>query len=273
MNLFINDTPFFLLRSLDEAWPLKHKNIVDGNEVSTLQNLSGAVVLINVSNEQVFNFLRELMDNHYEDVSFSILPDYYNEAKTLVKQEFKIVDAAGGVVSNKKSKRLLIYRLKKWDLPKGKLDKGESFKTAAAREVEEETGVKVKLKSNITTTWHTYTIRNNPILKRNKWYAMDCLDDSAMKPQKGENIEKVVWMTDEEVSTAFKKSYRSIRYVMEVYNQQLLKKKEKREKKKDIRNFRAKSLALDLKLFIHPGKRAQSQKAHQQESYQQRQYV
>jgi hypothetical protein len=61
---------------------------------------------------------------------------------------------------------------------------------------------------------------------------MDGLDDSAMKPQKGENIEKVVWMTDEEVSTAFKKSYRSIRFVMEVYNQQMQKKKAKKERQK-----------------------------------------
>lgn len=231
MNLFINDTPFFLLRSLDEALPLKHKTIIDGNEVSSLKNLSGAVVLINVSNDQALNFLKELMNNHYEDVSFRILPDFYNETKNLVKQEFKIIDAAGGVVSNKKSKRLLIYRLKKWDLPKGKLDKGESFKMAAVREVEEETGVKVKLKKSITTTWHTYTIRDNPILKRNKWYAMSCLDDSGKKPQKGENIEMVVWMTDEEVSTAFKKSYRSIRYVMEVFNKQQIKKKKKKKKK------------------------------------------
>ncbi len=229
MNLFINDTPFFLLRSLDEAIPLKHKNIIDGNEVSSLKNHSGAIVLINVSNDQALNFLKELMNNHYEDVSFGILPDFYNEAKNLVKQEFKIIDAAGGVVSNKKGKRLLIYRQKKWDLPKGKLDKGESFKAAAVREVEEETGVKVKLKKSVTTTWHTYTIRDNPILKRNKWYAMNCLDDSGKKPQKGENIEKVVWMTDEEVSTAFKKSCRSIRYVMEVFNKQQIKKKKKKK--------------------------------------------
>lgn len=166
------------------------------------------------------NFLQELKDNPYDDVSFSILPDFYNETKNLVKQDFKIIDAAGGVVSNKKGKCLLIYRLKKWDLPKGKLDKGESFKMAAIREVEEETGVKVKLIKSITTTWHTYTIRNNPILKRNKWYAMRCLDDSGMKPQKEENIEKVTWMSDHEVSTAFKKSYRSIRYVIEVFKQQ-----------------------------------------------------
>lgn len=220
MNLFINDTPFFLLRSLQDAEPLKHKSIINGEEISSLKHLSGAVVIINVSIEQAMNFLQELKDNPYDDVSFSILPDFYNETKNLVKQDFKIIDAAGGVVSNKKGKCLLIYRLKKWDLPKGKLDKGESFKMAAIREVEEETGVKVKLIKSITTTWHTYTIRNNPILKRNKWYAMRCLDDSGMKPQKEENIEKVTWMSDHEVSTAFKKSYRSIRYVIEVFKQQ-----------------------------------------------------
>lgn len=220
MNLFINDTPFFLLRSLQDAEPLKHKSIINGEEISSLKHLSGAVVIINVSIEQAMNFLQELKDNPYDDVSFSILPDFYNETKNLVKQNFKIIDAAGGVVSNKKGKCLLIYRLKKWDLPKGKLDKGESFKMAAIREVEEETGVKVKLIKSITTTWHTYTIRNNPILKRNKWYAMRCLDDSGMKPQKEENIEKVTWMSDHEVSTAFKKSYRSIRYVIEVFKQQ-----------------------------------------------------
>ena len=212
-----------------------HKTIIDGNEVPTLENLSGAVVLINVSNEQILLFLKELMGNHYEDVSFSLLPDYYNEAKTLIKQQFKIIDAAGGVVSNKKNKRLLIYRLKKWDLPKGKLDKGENFKMAAVREVEEETGVKVKLGKEITTTWHTYSIRNNPILKRNKWYAMNCLNDSKMKPQKGENIEKVTWMKDEQVSIAFNKSYRSIRYVMEIYNQQLQKKKDKKRRKQKLK--------------------------------------
>lgn len=231
MNLFINDTPFFLLRSLDEAKPLKHKIILDGNEISSLKNLSGAVVITDVTTEKTMAFLRELMGNHYEDVSFRILPEYYNHAKSLVKREFKIIDAAGGVVTNNNDKTLLIYRLKKWDLPKGKLDKGESFKIAAVREVEEETRIKVKLKSHITTTWHTYAIKNKPILKRNKWYAMVCLDDSAMKPQKRENIEKVEWMTEEEASIVLKKSYRSIRYVMEVYQKQAKKVRAKKMKK------------------------------------------
>lgn len=230
MNLFINDTPFFLLRSLDEAKPLKHKIILDGTDLDSLKNLSGAVVITDVTTEKAMAYLKELMENHYEDVSFRILPEYYNHAKSLVKREFKIIDAAGGVVTNNKDKTLLIYRFKKWDLPKGKLDKGENFKMAAVREVEEETRVKVKLKSIITTTWHTYTIKDKPILKRNKWYAMLCLDDSAMKPQKGENIDKVEWMTEEEVSTALKKSYRSIRHVMQIYQKQAKKARAKKLK-------------------------------------------
>jgi len=220
MNLFINDTPFFLLRSLDEAKPLKHKNVLSGDNVSSLKNLSGTVVIVDVSVEQALAYLKELMVNHYEDVSFRILPEFYNETKSLVKQAFKVIDAAGGVVTNQSGELLLIYRLKKWDFPKGKLDKGENFKIAAKREVEEETGVRVKLKKSITTTWHTYTIKDKPILKRNKWFLMDCLDDTAMKPQKKENIEKVVWMTDEEGTTVLKKSYRSIRFVMEVFLKQ-----------------------------------------------------
>ena len=230
MNLFINDTPFFLLRSIDEAKPLKNKIILDGNDVQSLKNLSGTVVITDVTTEKAMAYLRELMANHYEDVSFRILPEYYNYAKSLVKREFKIIYAAGGVVTNDRDETLLIYRLKKWDLPKGKLDKGENFKIAAVREVEEETRIKVKLKSRITTTWHTYAIKNKPILKRNKWYAMECLDDSEMKPQKRENIEKVEWMTAEEASTVLKKSYRSIRYVMELYQKQAKKAKAKRMK-------------------------------------------
>jgi len=235
MNLFINDTPFFLLRSLAEAKPLKRKIILDGSNVASLKNLSGAVVITDISTEKAMEYLKELMENHYEDVSFRILPDFYNQVKSLFKREFKIIDAAGGVVRNNKDKALLIYRLKKWDLPKGKLDKGENFKMAAVREVEEETRIKVKIKSRITTTWHTYAIKNKPILKRNKWYLMDCLDDSEMKPQKGENIEKVSWMTEEEASTALKKSYRSIRYVMEIYQKQA--KKALKKKLKNRPNF------------------------------------
>ena len=40
----------------------------------------------------------------------------------------------------KAMKLLMIFRRGKWDLPKGKLDKGETFERCAVREIEEETG-------------------------------------------------------------------------------------------------------------------------------------
>ena len=49
---------------------------------------------------------------------------------------FNIIKAGGGVVNNNKNQILFIYRLKRWDLPKGKLDKGETIRECAEREVE-----------------------------------------------------------------------------------------------------------------------------------------
>ena len=110
MNLFINDTPFFLLRNLDDADPLFRKNVHRGDEVYELNGLSGTVVITDVSVKQAMRYLKELMKNHYEDVSFRILPTHYDETKRLLKKEFKIIDAAGGIVRNDSSDLLLIYR-------------------------------------------------------------------------------------------------------------------------------------------------------------------
>ena len=49
--------------------------------------------------------------------------------------------AAGGLVTNENNELLMIFRRGKWDLPKGKLDKGETIEECAIREVEEETGI------------------------------------------------------------------------------------------------------------------------------------
>jgi 8-oxo-dGTP pyrophosphatase MutT (NUDIX family) len=60
------------------------------------------------------------------------------------------VEAAGGVVWRRSGEGIEIVlvhrpRYDDWSLPKGKLDKGESFEDAAVREVEEETGLSVEL--------------------------------------------------------------------------------------------------------------------------------
>jgi 8-oxo-dGTP pyrophosphatase MutT (NUDIX family) len=60
------------------------------------------------------------------------------------------VFAAGGVVWRRGDEGLevvLVHRPRydDWSIPKGKLDKGESFEDAALREVEEETGLRCEL--------------------------------------------------------------------------------------------------------------------------------
>ena len=60
------------------------------------------------------------------------------------RQQFKYIEAAGGLVYNNEGACLFIYRRDKWDLPKGKIDVGELPIEAAKREVEEECGVVVR---------------------------------------------------------------------------------------------------------------------------------
>jgi len=136
--------------------------------------------------------------------------------KEFVKSRFLIVKAAGGIVS-KKDKILMIYRLGKWDFPKGKFDKGETPEDCAKREVEEECAVKVKLGSQICKTWHTYTQNRRSILKKTYWYAMECVNDSAMKPQLEEGIEEIQWLIEADAKTALINSYPSMRYLFKRY--------------------------------------------------------
>ena len=117
----------------------------------------------------------------------------------------------------KGDKTLLIYRLKKWDLPKGKLEKGEAAAEGALREVEEECGIKVSLGEKICTTRHTYSMKEKNILKKTTWYVMDCVSDKKMTPQTEEDIEEVRWMNVKEVYVALQDTYRSIAHVFDRY--------------------------------------------------------
>lgn len=127
---------------------------------------------------------------------------------------YRIIFAAGGVVFNDKDEILLMKRLGKWDLPKGKADAGETSKETAEREVEEECSIKVKVGKRVCTTWHTYWLKDAPVIKRTKWYKMECLNDKKMQPQTEENIEELRWMNNQEIEEILDNSYASIRFVL-----------------------------------------------------------
>ncbi|MGN6645909.1 MAG: NUDIX hydrolase, partial [Cytophaga sp.] len=123
---------------------------------------------------------------------------------------------AGGVV-RKQDRVLLIFRLGRWDLPKGKLKKKEEFIKAAKREVEEECSVRVDVREKVCSTWHTYVRKGKRILKRTDWYEMVCTDDANMQPQLAEFIEDLKWMSYKDAMKSVKNSYASIQEVLNEY--------------------------------------------------------
>ena len=70
---------------------------------------------------------------------------------------------------------LLIFRRGHWDLPKGKIDPGETPEQAAIREVQEETGLReLTLGPALPASFHTYRDQQDRrVLKQTYWYLMD----------------------------------------------------------------------------------------------------
>ncbi len=130
---------------------------------------------------------------------------------------FGYIEAAGGVVKNEKGNLLMIYRNKHWDIPKGKMEKGESPDQTALREVEEECGVKyLKIVRELMITHHIFYQDKNQWMKRTYWYEMICKDSTKPTPQAIEGIEEAKWMSKEEVKKIANKIYPSLREVLAI---------------------------------------------------------
>jgi len=130
---------------------------------------------------------------------------------------FDLIVAAGGKVTNNEGKTLFIFRLGKWDLPKGKVEKKESVEQAAIREVEEECGIsQLTILNHIKDTYHIYELNNKLVLKQSIWYEMKTTYSAKLVPQTEENITDARWMTTKEIENiVLKNTYPSIKEVLE----------------------------------------------------------
>lgn len=125
------------------------------------------------------------------------------------------VSAGGGLVTNKTGEILLIFRHGMWDLPKGKQEIDEDIRDTALREVKEECGVSnLDLKSKICTTYHTYRMDGEFIVKSTHWYHMEYEGNGYTKPQIEENIEKVEWIKVQDVASQLKGSFDTVKSVV-----------------------------------------------------------
>ena len=128
---------------------------------------------------------------------------------------FRLIEAAGGLVLNDQNEFLVIYRLDRWDLPKGKLEEGESVETAAVREVEEECGVQnLKISRKLLDTYHTYELKGESILKKTYWFEMEYHGADTLVPQTEEGITDVKWLPWEEREAIFSNTYENIKEVI-----------------------------------------------------------
>ncbi len=135
------------------------------------------------------------------------------------KKGKKWIDAAGGIVKNKSGELLLIFRLGFWDLPKGKLEKGENPEAGALREVEEECGIgELSIVKKLNQSYHTYELKGKQVIKRTFWFEMNYAGSSVkLTPQLEENITDAQWLRGAALQKAVRGAYPMIREVLGPY--------------------------------------------------------
>ena len=129
----------------------------------------------------------------------------------------KIV-AAGGIVQNEEGKILFQLRRGRWDLPKGKLEEGETIEECAVREVEEETGLRnIELGELVCITNHQYTEKGKDIDKETHWFAMKVAGFQQLIPQVEEDILELRWVAENELEFYLSNTYSNIITIIENY--------------------------------------------------------
>ena len=150
-----------------------------------------------------------------------------DDPKSAFKQTFKNylkIKAAGGLVE-RKGKYLLIKRKGMWDVPKGRIDKGEEKEAACIREIMEECGIEGhEIIKPLTKTYHLMKYKGRKAIKKTYWYMLKYDGPKATKPERKEGITKAKWMPVDYMMAIRGKTYGSINEVLDVFEKQYLKK-------------------------------------------------
>ena len=147
-----------------------------------------------------------------------ILVDKIDNAKAVFLTHFTNIEAAGGIIQNENKEILFIFRRGKWDLPKGKIENNETPEICAAREIEEETGVKnLILKHKIGETYHIYEENKTMILKTSHWFYFLSNEQQDTVAQTEEDITEVKWIQTRNIKEPMANTYQNIKDILSVF--------------------------------------------------------
>lgn len=196
IKIYFNDKPLFLTDAIT-------------TDIEPFAHHDDAVFIDEFSPGGVKSMIHEMRQ---EKVHAGIF--YHTNVEELKKafwKKFLIVKAAGGLIVNEDGELLFIFRRGKWDLPKGKLDEGESLEACALREVMEETGLQeVHMKKHLVTTFHTYDESGHHILKETYWYLLYAPKNQSLIPQTVEQITQIEWANPHHLEKYVSNTYPSI---------------------------------------------------------------
>lgn len=177
--------------------------LIDNSLIHTYLNIEKCLLIPYLGKAKT---LFQYIDSLENSDRFNLIVLHTEDLKLLwsdFKKVFKQIPAAGGLILNSLNQVLMIYRRGHWDLPKGKLDEGEDFQTAALRECKEEVGLEgLILYDKIINTYHVYREKNNArVLKKTKWYIIkyDGIKDPVIQTE--EDIEKYIWIDLQEINS------------------------------------------------------------------------
>jgi len=164
--------------------------------------------------------LAELEENDLQEFVFQV------DAPKVALDEFRRslleIPAAGGLV-RKNEKILFIFRNGKWDLPKGKIEVGETQKQAALREVQEECGIQeLHISKTLPATYHIYrspykATKGQWVFKETAWFEMEYAGSEMGTPQTEEGISAVRWFAPSELDEVLKNTYANLYQIIAAY--------------------------------------------------------
>lgn len=196
-KVFVNDRPLFI------------GTMKEGNLLNTV---TGQMVS-NFSEKQMEEALSSLEKNILD--AGIIISSHPEKTWKKFSGYFRLIEAAGGVVTNPKGEMLFIFRNGKWDLPKGKLERKEPVEKGALREVEEECGIHgVELGKKLPSSWHMYRTDKQAVLKHTTWFRMIYAGNKTPVPQTEEGITKIQFFPEKEKDIPLGNTYGSIRDVV-----------------------------------------------------------